>query len=110
MMIVVVMLSSAADMKNVMMASSHISLCLLRVLMWSVMTLKPPCESIRSTIVMAPIRNTSISHVSPRWSTISWLMLASWPQRLKIVQIAPHISRAMADLSTLTLCSSAMNA
>ena len=46
MMIVVVMLSSAADMKKVMNASSHISLCLLRVLMWSVMTLKPPRESI----------------------------------------------------------------
>ena len=63
MMIVVVMLSSAADMKKVIRASSHISLCLLRVLMWSVMTLKPPCESIRSTIVMAPIRNTSIAQV-----------------------------------------------
>ena len=42
MMIVVVMLSSAADMKKVMIASSHISLRLLRVVMWSVMTLKPP--------------------------------------------------------------------
>ena len=110
MMIVVVMLSSAADMKKVIRASSHISLCLLRVLMWSVMTLKPPCESIRSTIVMAPIRNTSISHVSPRWSTMSWLIFSSCPQRLKIVHMAPHISSAMADLSTLTLCSSAMKA
>ena len=42
MMIVVVMLSSAADMKKVMIASNHISLRLLRVVMWSVMTLKPP--------------------------------------------------------------------
>jgi len=42
MMIVVVMLSSSADMKKVMIASSHISLRLLRVVMWSVMTLKPP--------------------------------------------------------------------
>lgn len=40
MMIVVVMLSSAADMKKVMIASSHISLRLLRVVMWSVMTLE----------------------------------------------------------------------
>ena len=77
MMIVVVMLSSAADMKKVMNASSHISLCLLRVLMWSVMTL---------------------------------LIFSSCPQRLKIVHMAPHISSAMADLSTLTLCSSAMKA
>ena len=42
MMIVVVMLSSAADMKKVMIASSHISLRLLRVVMWSVMTPNPP--------------------------------------------------------------------
>ena len=40
--IVGVMLSSAADMKKVMIASSHISLRVLRVVMWSVMTLKPP--------------------------------------------------------------------
>ena len=42
MMIVVVMLSRAADMKKVMIASSHISLRLLRVVIWSVMTLNPP--------------------------------------------------------------------
>ena len=34
---------------------------------------------------------------------------SSCPHRLKTVHIAPHISSAMADLSTFTLCSSAMN-
>ena len=56
MMMVVVMLSSTADMKKVMMASSQSSLCLLWVVMWSVMTPKPPWESMRSTMVMAPMR------------------------------------------------------
>ena len=42
MMIVVVILSSAADMKKVITESSHISLRLLRVVMWSVMTPNPP--------------------------------------------------------------------
>ena len=108
MMIVVVMLSSAADMKKVIRESSHSSLRLRRVVMCSVMTLKPPCMSMSSTIVMAPIRKIRISHVSPRWSISSCAMLVSWPQMLKIVQMAPHISRAMAALLIFTLCSSAM--
>ena len=82
MMMVVVMLSSAADMKKVMSDKSHSNLRLSRVVMWSVMTLNPPCESIRSTIVMAPIRKKRISLVSPRCSMISESMCASWASRL----------------------------
>lgn len=49
-MIVVVMLSSTADIKKVMIDSKLMSsLRLLRVLMWSVMTWNPPCRSISST-------------------------------------------------------------
>ena len=63
---VVVMLSSTADMKKVIVASSQSSRRLSRVRMRSVMTLNPPWTSISSTMVMAPIRKTRISHVSPR--------------------------------------------
>ena len=56
MMMEVVMLSSTADMKNVIVASSHSSRRLLCVRMREVMTWKPPWVSIRSTMVMAPIR------------------------------------------------------
>ena len=56
MMMAVVMLSSTADMKNVMTTSSHSSRRLLRVRMRDVMTLNPPWVSIRSTMVIAPIR------------------------------------------------------
>ena len=31
---------------------------------------------------------------------VGYAFIASWPKRLKIVQMAPHISSAMADLST----------
>ena len=63
---VVVMLSSTADMKKVIVASSQSSRRLSRVRMRSVMTLNPPWTSISSTMVMAPIRKTRISHVSPK--------------------------------------------
>ena len=43
-MIVVVMLSSTADIKKVMIDSNQSSLRLLRVLMWSVMTWNPPVD------------------------------------------------------------------
>ena len=102
-MIVVVMLSSTADIKKVMIDSNQSSLRLLRVLMWSVMTWNPPCRSISSTMVMAPIRKKRISLVSPSCS-----ISASLPSRLNTVHSAPHISRAIAALSMRSLCSSAM--
>lgn len=66
MMIVVVMLSSSADMKKVSSATSHSRRTLRRVVMRRVMNSNPPWKSIRSTIVIAPIRKTRISHVDPR--------------------------------------------
>lgn len=107
-MIVVVMLSSTADIKKVMIDSNQSSLRLLRVLMWSVMTWNPPCRSISSTMVMAPIRKKSISLVSPSCSISCVPIWASLPSRLNTVHNAPHISRAIAALSMRSLCSSAM--
>ena len=109
MMIVVVMLSSTADMKKVMKARSHIRRRFSRVVMWSVMMEKPPCMSIRSTMVMAPIRNMSVSHVSPRYDTSSPSISASPEKMLNTVQIMPHMSSAKAALSILILCSSAIH-
>ena len=107
-MIVVVMLSSTADIKKVMIDSNQSSLRLLRVLMWSVMTWNPPCRSISSTMVMAPIRKKRISLVSPSCSISCVPIWASLPSRLNTVHNAPHISRAIAALSMRNLCSSAM--
>ncbi len=68
--IVVVMLSSTADRKNVNMQSTHSSERFLRVVMLSVRTVNPPCTSTSSTIVMAPIRKKRVCVMSPRLSTI----------------------------------------
>lgn len=68
--IAVVRLSNVADMKNVMIPMIHSSLRLRRVVIRFVMILKPPCTSISSTMVMAPIRKNRISAISPRLSMI----------------------------------------
>ncbi len=71
MMMVVVMLSSTALMMNESEASIHMSCFLLPALMCSVMKLNPPYRSMCSTMVMAQMRNTTISQVSPKCSTKS---------------------------------------
>ena len=105
----VVILSRVADMKNVRNDSSQSNFRLLRMVINLVMIEKPSYESMILTMVMAPIRNTSISQVSPRCSTSSLFIFGSIPKRLNIVQIVPHMSSAMAALSILILCSKAIS-
>ena len=63
---VVVRLSSAADRKKVRKPMIHSRCTRFRVWIRSVMTLKPSCESMSSTMVMAPSRKNRISEISPR--------------------------------------------
>ena len=79
MMMVVVMLSSTADMKKVMKASVHRRVILLRVVMRSVMMENPPWRSMRSTMVIAPMRKTSVSQVLPKCSS-SLLPVSASPE------------------------------
>ena len=61
-----------------------------------------------STIVMAPMRNTTISQVSPRASTMSVDREASWPSMAYTAQSMPHIIRAKVALLMPTTCSRAI--
>ena len=61
----VVRLSSIADIKNVMAAMAINNFRLLLVVILFVMNQKPPCESISSTVIMAPIRKIRVSAISP---------------------------------------------
>ena len=67
-MIDAVRLSNNAEKKNATNPSIQNSLSLLVVLIRSVTTLNPPCISIISTIVIAPIRKKSILDISERIS------------------------------------------
>ena len=62
--IVVVRLSSTADMKNASVASTHMIFHLERVRIWSVTSLNEPCRSMTSTSVMAPSRKNTICATS----------------------------------------------
>ena len=64
--IVVVRLSSAADIKKVRKLRIHKSFTFRVVLILSVMILNPSCLSITSTMVIAPRRKKRISEMSPR--------------------------------------------
>ena len=104
-MMVVVILSNTADMKKVMRARVHNSAILLRVVMWSVITLNPPCVSIRSTIVIAPMRKTSVSQVLPKCSMSLTPVSVSPDVKPYIDQIKANMNKAVADLSIFILCS-----
>src|SRR6185437_11338032 len=64
--IAVVKLSRSADRKKVRKAIINKSFGLLVVVILDVRILKPPCESINSTMVIAPIRKNRIEDMSPR--------------------------------------------
>ena len=68
--IAVVRLSKIADMKKVSTVVIISKVRFFRVLMRLVISTKPPWASINSTIVIAPIRKTSVLHISPKLSTI----------------------------------------
>ena len=108
---VVVMLSNAADITNVMPASSHTKAVLLCVVICRVMMSKPPCRSIKSTIVMAPIRKTRISQAEPKAEVISAPTVSEDcpAKRMNIDHSAPHIRSAIADLLMRIHCSEAIN-
>ena len=114
--IVVVMLSSTEDIRNVIVASSHSRRVFLRVVICLVMTSKPPWVSMMSTMVIAPIRKTSISHVLPSAPSRSEEILA-WSRdglmevenRLRRLHITQHRSRATDDLLMFSLFSMAMS-
>ena len=77
MIMVVVILSSTADMINDRVQIIHSKWRLLLALMCSVINEKPPYRSMISTIVMAPIRKTTISQASPNCVTMASCMPGS---------------------------------
>ncbi len=108
-MIVVVMLSSTADIKNVITAIIHSRRCPLRVEIRPVRIEKPPWASIMPTIVIAPIRNINVWHVSPRCD-ISSDDTSALPDSARTDHTAADINSATAALSIFNLLSKAMHA
>ena len=74
--IVVVKLSRIALRKKVTKPINHISVTCLVVRIAEVITSKPLCASITSTIVMAPIRKNTIWAVEETDSLSCWLTAA----------------------------------
>ena len=64
----VVRLSRIAEKKNAINPKIHNNLNLLVVLIIDVTTRNPPCKSINSTIVIAPIKKNNMLDISPKIS------------------------------------------
>ena len=106
--IVVVILSRMADIKNDKKAITHIKLRLFCAVMRRVINAKPSYLSISSTIVIAPIKNTTISHVSPSASTSRYDKSWSCVPIEYVAQSKPHINSANTALLILSTCSEAI--
>ena len=115
--IVVVMLSSAALRKKVMVPTTQMSIDFRWPVMWSVITRNPSCASTSSTIVMAPMRKKRMLAISDRCSSSWWLISSApcasgarsalWPSTMS-TQMSTPVTRAVAALLMLSGCSRAM--
>ncbi len=106
---VVVRLSSTAERKNVRRPTIQTSLRLLVVVIRWVITSKPSCASINSTITMAPSKKKSIPAISERWCpSSSDTNSLSFPNNAKIDQQITPVSNADAALLILIGCSKAI--
>ena len=109
--IVVVRLSSIALRKKVTIPTSHIRVTCFLVRISEVITSKPLCASITSTIVMAPIRKKTIWAVEETDSLSCCSTRRGLPlHSAYTVQSTPAPTSADADLLILIGCSNAIAA
>src|SRR5712672_1967363 len=109
--IVVVRLSRIALRKKVTKPTSHIRVACFLVRISEVITSKPLCASITSTIVMAPIRKNTIWAVEETDSLSCCSTRAGLPLNTAYtVHSTPAPTSADADLLTLIGCSNAIAA